>query len=83
MGFHVVEALLQEKGQHAHTKDIATHIAPGMENEETTRKAISAFKESAAKSFRLANAKLPRDLDDFIESSNNGYYRLCVKGFLE
>jgi hypothetical protein len=82
-GFRVAEALLQKSGRRAHTKEIAQHVAPGAEGEETTRKAIVAFRKAAVASFREAGVKRPKDLDDFIESSNNGFHRLLVKGYLE
>jgi hypothetical protein len=82
-GFRVVEALLEASGQRAHTKDIAQHVAPGAEGEETTVKAIVAFRTGAAKSFREAKVKRPKDLEGFIESSNSGFHRLLVKGYLE
>jgi hypothetical protein len=81
--FKAIEALIVHQGQAVHSKEIAHFIAGRLANDDTTRKAVNAFKAAVKRAYRRAKKRIPADLDDFVDTPRHGHWSLTVKGFVD
>jgi hypothetical protein len=83
MSFKLLDFLVAQNGNPAHTRDIAMHLRGAHWHDDTTRKAIEALLSAIEASFKAQKKKPPKDLRALLTKPKHGEYVLSVPAFAD